>query len=74
MLGHSWGGALALTFALDYPERVANLILLAPPTHPGGAASDGSNDLVSILFAGWLFAQTSALPFGALMLGLALRR
>jgi pimeloyl-ACP methyl ester carboxylesterase len=73
VLGHSWGGALALTFALDYPERVANLILLAPPTHPWQRRLTWFYDLVSTPFAGWLFAHTLALPFGAVMLGPALR-
>ena len=35
VVGHSWGGTLALTFALDFPQRVAGLVLIAPATHPG---------------------------------------
>jgi 2-hydroxy-6-oxonona-2,4-dienedioate hydrolase len=30
LLGHSFGGALAPAYALDYPEDVQNLVLLAP--------------------------------------------
>src|SRR6201987_3694694 len=30
VVGHSWGGALALAFALDFPERTAGLVLIAP--------------------------------------------
>ncbi len=40
ILAHSYGGAVALRFALDYPDRVAGLVLVAPVTHPwpGGVA------------------------------------
>jgi pimeloyl-ACP methyl ester carboxylesterase len=30
LLGHSFGGTLAVTYAVTYPEDVANLLLLAP--------------------------------------------
>jgi pimeloyl-ACP methyl ester carboxylesterase len=73
VVGHSWGGALALTFALDYPQYVAGLVLLAPPTHPWQRRLTWFYDAVSTPFAGWLFAQTLALPFGAVLLGPALR-
>jgi pimeloyl-ACP methyl ester carboxylesterase len=33
VVGHSLGGAVALALALDYPDRVAGLSLLAPLTH-----------------------------------------
>ena len=34
LVAHSWAGALALSFALDFPERTAGLVLVAPATHP----------------------------------------
>jgi len=34
VLGHSWGGALALALALDHPERVAGLALVSPVARP----------------------------------------
>ncbi|MDO7170862.1 alpha/beta fold hydrolase [Mariniflexile sp. AS56] len=33
IMGHSWGGMLAMNFASQYPERVAHLILVAPGPH-----------------------------------------
>ncbi|WP_263409297.1 alpha/beta fold hydrolase [Terriglobus tenax] len=32
LIGHSYGGSLAMVFAARYPERVASLVLIAPPT------------------------------------------
>ena len=34
MVGHSWSGALALNLALDHPDLVSGLVLLAPVSHP----------------------------------------
>ena len=33
LVGHSWGGALALAYALAYPNDVSGLILLAPAVY-----------------------------------------
>jgi len=67
-VGHSWGGTLALTFALNYPERVAGLVLVAAPTHPGLWRMTSINAVLATP-VGWLFAHTLALPFGAILIG-----
>jgi pimeloyl-ACP methyl ester carboxylesterase len=33
LVGHSWGGALALIYALSYPDAVSGLVLLAPAAY-----------------------------------------
>src|SRR2546422_1885097 len=33
LVGHSWGGALALIFALTYPRSVSGVVLLAPAAY-----------------------------------------
>lgn len=33
LLGHSWGGALALAYALMYPRDISGLVLLAPAAY-----------------------------------------
>jgi pimeloyl-ACP methyl ester carboxylesterase len=35
LVGHSWGAALALSYALQYPTEVSALILIAPAAYPG---------------------------------------
>jgi pimeloyl-ACP methyl ester carboxylesterase len=37
VVGHSLGGAIALMLALDHPENIGGLALLAPATHAGKA-------------------------------------
>ena len=35
LMGHSWGAALALCYALQYPKEISGLILVAPAAYPG---------------------------------------
>jgi pimeloyl-ACP methyl ester carboxylesterase len=34
VVGHSWGGAVALAYALDYPNEIGGLLLLSPLAAP----------------------------------------
>ncbi len=68
VVGHSWSGALAAALALDFPERVAGLVLVAAVTHPWPGGISWYYRLASLPVVGRLFAQTCALPLGSLML------
>jgi pimeloyl-ACP methyl ester carboxylesterase len=70
--GHSWGAALAARFAVDFPDRVAALILLAPPLYPIPRRANWLYVLFATPYAGWIYARTLALPVGLLFLGLAM--
>jgi len=72
VVGHSWGAALAARFALDFPDRAAALVLLAPPLYPIARRANWLYVLFATPYAGWIYARTLALPIGLLFLGLAL--
>jgi len=69
LVGHSWGGALALRFALDYPQHVSGLVILAPPLYPFPRRLTWFYDVMATPFIGPLIAYTLLLPVGALFIG-----
>jgi pimeloyl-ACP methyl ester carboxylesterase len=84
LVAHSWSGALATAYALDYPESVSGLVLLAPLTHPWPvtvawhdsimkATLDTGISLTAGKVSGPLFVRTLALPFGKLLLGVSVQ-
>jgi pimeloyl-ACP methyl ester carboxylesterase len=72
IVGHSWGGALAMSFALDYPDRTAALILLGSPLYPLAHPTTLLYALFAMPIVGWIYARTLALPLGLPFVGLAL--
>ena len=66
VLGHSWSGALATAIALDHPERVSGLVLVAPVAMPYPA--DGTLPWYYRLALrppmAWLLGHTLATPLG----------
>jgi pimeloyl-ACP methyl ester carboxylesterase len=61
---HSWSGALGARMALDYPERVAGLVMLAPAAYPWPGGVGWYNNLVATPVIGPLLAYTVTLPVG----------
>lgn len=61
---HSWAGALGALMALNYPQRVAGLVMLAPVTYPWPGGIGAYNKIVTTPVIGPLLAYTITLPMG----------
>jgi pimeloyl-ACP methyl ester carboxylesterase len=74
VVAHSLAGALGARLALDYPERVAGLVMLAPVTHPWRGGVGWYNKAVTTPVIGRLLAYTITLPLGVLLADQSARR
>ena len=70
---HSWAGALGARMAIDYPARLAGLVMLAPVTHPWKGGVGWYNELVTKPVIGRLLAYTVTLPLGYFLAGRSAR-
>jgi pimeloyl-ACP methyl ester carboxylesterase len=64
---HSWAGALGARMALDYPDRVAGLVMLAPVAYPWPGGVGRYNKIMALPVIGQLLAYTITLPLGAVL-------
>jgi len=66
LLAHSWGGAIALSYALRYPEKVRGMVLLAPAAYPwpGRFATSPSDWFVSSYVLSEFYLRTVFVPLG----------
>jgi pimeloyl-ACP methyl ester carboxylesterase len=67
LLVHSWSGALGARMALDYPQRVAGLVMLAPVAYPWPGGVGWYNKVVTTPVIGPLLAYTITLPLGLVL-------
>src|SRR5438477_5198872 len=73
LIGHSWGGACAIAYALEFPERTAGLVLLSAVTHPWPGNAGWYNNLAGLPYIGAVFLRTCVYPLGLLLIESASR-
>jgi pimeloyl-ACP methyl ester carboxylesterase len=65
VVGHSFGGAVALALALDHPDSVGGLALISPLTHPQETIPQPFRGLkIRWRWLRWVIAWTLAVPVG----------
>jgi pimeloyl-ACP methyl ester carboxylesterase len=74
VLGHSWGGAVALALALRRPELVSGLVLVAPASHPWPGGVARRTRLFARPYVGRALAELVLLPLGLVLVGPVVRR
>jgi pimeloyl-ACP methyl ester carboxylesterase len=57
IVGHSFGGSIALAWALDAPAFVEGLVLLSAPSHVWPGSAGRLYDIAGIPVVGYLFSQ-----------------
>jgi pimeloyl-ACP methyl ester carboxylesterase len=64
LVGHSWGGGLALVYALQYPDDVGGLVLLGTRAYRDSGAPDPVYAMNRVPVLGALLQHTMMLPLG----------
>lgn len=67
LLGFSYGGAVALAYALEQPEAVSALVLVSPASHPWRNRPDMPFGMADIPLVGPLLTHTIVTPTGHLL-------
>jgi len=62
LVGHSWAGAVALAYAVDYPNEVGGLLLLSPLAEPWRSGLRSYAELGDTPGLGAFLAYTVAMP------------
>lgn len=68
IISHSFGGAIAASFALNHKDMVAGLLFLSPATHPWPGGIEWYYDAAKAPVFGWLFSTLVAPPVGMLLI------
>lgn len=68
IVGHSFGGAIAASFAVLHPEKTVGLLFLAPATHPWPGGVNWHYNLTATPVIGQIFAHAIAPLAGMLQM------
>lgn len=67
LLGHSWGGAVATAWALDFPDDLSGLLVLSGATHVWEGDVAWYHRVVSTPLIGAIFLRLLTVPGGLLL-------
>ncbi|WOF75026.1 alpha/beta hydrolase [Parvibaculaceae bacterium PLY_AMNH_Bact1] len=67
VLGHSWGGAVATAYALQFATAMSGLLVLAGATHPWKGPVSWYHRVLAKPVLGSIFLWLVVLPFGRLL-------
>jgi pimeloyl-ACP methyl ester carboxylesterase len=73
LVGHSWGGALALAYAVAYPKDLSGVVLLAPAAYPDGGPDQFMRALLKTPVIGDVTLTIGRICLGPHMLSKELR-
>ncbi len=62
LVAHSWAGALALAYALEFPEDTGGILFLSGVSHPWPGGVGWEHEAASLPMLGRLFAWTLVAP------------
>ncbi|MBI1260925.1 MAG: alpha/beta fold hydrolase [Rhizobiales bacterium] len=68
ILGHSWGGAVATAYALEFPDEISGLLVMSGATHPWPGGVAWYHGVVQTPVIGSFFLHTLLVPIGKPML------
>jgi len=74
LVGHSWGGSLALAYAVDYPNELAAIILLAPAAYSDGGPDQFMRAVLKTPVIGDLSLTVGRILFGKQIVKKELKR
>jgi pimeloyl-ACP methyl ester carboxylesterase len=64
LVGHSWGGSLALAYAVEYPGELSGIVLLAPAAYSDGGADQFMRAIVKTPVIGDISITLGRVIFG----------